>query len=194
MRYAWYSESSGGQVQEAGTREPNPLGLYDLHGNVWEWCEDDYDADFYRRSPVVDPVNRDGRHARTPQAGDRVIRGGSCNALAEMCRTRYRLHEPPGLWSLDWGSGWPGTVASPPGRRWTLIDVTLTDVTLILPQRLAALVSPDAPPARSGPASIPLHGATWAEIAGQIEDRFPDLARRVFGQPRKLSGGDLRWW
>jgi hypothetical protein len=70
-----------------------------------------------------------------------------------------------------------------------LTEVILTEVTLTLPKRLAAFVSNGGLPALSGPASIPLQGTTWAEIAGQIADRFPDLARRVFCQPCRLSAG-----
>jgi formylglycine-generating enzyme required for sulfatase activity/proteasome lid subunit RPN8/RPN11 len=95
-RFAWYSENAHGEVMPVGTREANPLGLFDLHGNVWEWCQDRYDQDYYHRSPLQDPV-----HDR--QGGHRVCRGGSVHALAEMCRTRYRFHEPDGFWAADLG-------------------------------------------------------------------------------------------
>jgi formylglycine-generating enzyme len=103
-RFAWYSQNGAGQVREVGTREPNANGVHDLHGNVWEWCYDAYDEDWYARSPVHDPVNR------RPSSGSvtatelhRVCRGGSVHALAEMCRTRYRIHEPPDYWAGDLG-------------------------------------------------------------------------------------------
>jgi formylglycine-generating enzyme required for sulfatase activity len=53
-----------------GSYQPNAFGLYDMHGNVSEWCQDIYNKDFYKKSPKIDPVN-DGRKGR------RVIRGGS---------------------------------------------------------------------------------------------------------------------
>jgi formylglycine-generating enzyme len=99
-RYAWFSENSGGRVHAVGTCDPNWLGVFDLHGNVWEWCEDLYDQDFYASSPAVDPVARSGRGA---EAVERVCRGGCMHSFAEMCRTRYRFHEPPEFWASDLG-------------------------------------------------------------------------------------------
>lgn len=99
--HAWYSENSGDQIHEVGTREPNALGLFDLHGNVWEWCADAYESDFYQRSPRHDPLN-DGSSG-APQAAVKVCRGGCFNALSEMCRTRYRQPEPPEFSARDLG-------------------------------------------------------------------------------------------
>lgn len=98
--WAWYSENAGGEVHEVACLAPNPAGLFDMHGNVWEWCHDYYDQDYYARSPRIDPVNLDEPSSRSP---NRVTRGGSMNSLAEMCRTRYRFHEPPDFWAHDLG-------------------------------------------------------------------------------------------
>lgn len=98
-RYAWYSENSGGELHAVGTREPNSLGLFDFHGNVWEWCEDQYQQDYFLSSPISNPVNL----SRLDESADKICRGGSIHALAEMCRTRYRLHEPAEFWAPDLG-------------------------------------------------------------------------------------------
>ena len=69
---------------------PNPWGLYDLHGNLSEWCQDWYGRDYYRGSPSRDP--------RGPSRGqERVLRGGSWNSPARGLRCSMRLSGPPGL-------------------------------------------------------------------------------------------------
>ncbi len=66
--------------------KPNAWGLYDMHGNVWEWCQGCYDA--YPFSPVTDPVNKEGLA--------RVFRGGSWGSGAQYCRSAYRNYNAPG--------------------------------------------------------------------------------------------------
>ena len=68
--YAWFVGNSGNTVQPVGQKMPNAWGLYDIHGNVWEWCADGHDLDYYRQSPRDDPSGPASAKAR-------VIRGGS---------------------------------------------------------------------------------------------------------------------
>jgi formylglycine-generating enzyme required for sulfatase activity len=87
-RYAWCKENGPRRPQAVGMKEPNPLGLYDMYGNVWQWCNDFYDEDYYAKSPAQDP--------RGPATGEmRVIRGGCWNSAAANCRSACRNSENP---------------------------------------------------------------------------------------------------
>ena len=86
--YAWYDGNSGGRPHRVGQKLANAWGLFDMHGNVFEWCSDWYSADYYANSPLEDPTG--------PESGSfRVGRGGSWVDAAVYCRSAYRSRGVP---------------------------------------------------------------------------------------------------
>jgi formylglycine-generating enzyme required for sulfatase activity len=88
---AWFRHNSGSQPRPVRQRRPNAWGLYDMHGNVWEWVEDAY-APYPAEGGTEEP-------ARTAEGGSRVLRGGGWFFDASNCRSANRLPTggPPGL-------------------------------------------------------------------------------------------------
>jgi formylglycine-generating enzyme required for sulfatase activity len=75
-----------------GSFQPNAFGLYDMHGNSWQWCQDWYDRDYYQKSPTNDPVNETAGKLKF-----RVLRGGSWHNLPSDARSACRFLATPVL-------------------------------------------------------------------------------------------------
>ncbi len=84
--YAWYNENSGSTTHPVGSKKPNAWGLYDMHGNVIEWCQDRYGS--YPSGSVTDPTGA--------AAGSyRVYRGGCWSDSSGICRSALRSRRTP---------------------------------------------------------------------------------------------------
>jgi formylglycine-generating enzyme required for sulfatase activity len=93
----WLHNAAGGTTSPVGSKAPNPWGLYDMLGNVFEWCSDWYDYSYFATSPSTDPAG--------PDSGTyRISRGGSCRYMDFNLRCTYRSHggEP---WNWSFGLG-----------------------------------------------------------------------------------------
>ncbi len=141
-----------GESPDAGTDKPasgprnvgsygsNNCGLYDMHGNVWEWCSDYFDPSFYSRAPTDDPQG--------PLEGTlRVLRGGAWNANPKLCRSASRDANDPTVRKGEYGfrivccvgdsNNLPLAVAAKPSR--AVAAVLATDWPLDLSQVIASV-------------------------------------------------------
>lgn len=93
--HSWYGRNANAVPHPVGVQSPNRFGLYDMHGNVREWCLDYYDNE-YPDAPQVDPTG--------PAIGDlRITRGGSWQLFEAYCRSAARKEERPSTRSVDLG-------------------------------------------------------------------------------------------
>ena len=88
-QYAWYGKNLAGKPQPVAMKLPNPFGLYDIHGNIWEWCHDLFNRESYAKSSPRDPIG--GTLTNT----DHVNRGGYWTYAASYCRSAYRGSSAP---------------------------------------------------------------------------------------------------
>ncbi len=96
----WYRENSHGETKPVGLKLPNQLGLYDMSGNVWEWCADWYDSKYYQKCLDRGTV----KNPRGPEGGiNRVRRGGSWIDDAQYCRSTVRDLSTPALRNSNFG-------------------------------------------------------------------------------------------
>ena len=92
---AWYSSNSGSETHPVGQKKPNELGLYDMSGNVYEWCSDAWYS--YDSNSATDPKHKGDT------GSDRVFRGGSWRDIARLCRVSNRDGGSPGYSSINLG-------------------------------------------------------------------------------------------
>jgi len=92
----WYAVNSNNITHPVGQKQANKLGLFDMSGNVWEWCSDWFNADYYTNCPYENPQG--------PMSGvGHVIRGGSWDVIKDVCSTTRRYWDYPENWSGGYG-------------------------------------------------------------------------------------------
>jgi formylglycine-generating enzyme required for sulfatase activity len=91
-QFSWFADNAAEKTHAVGEKKPNAWGIFDLYGNVSEWCEDVYSPNYYQESPATDP------HGPPSPGKDvkRVMRGGSWKASADMCRATFRQGQRTG--------------------------------------------------------------------------------------------------
>jgi formylglycine-generating enzyme required for sulfatase activity len=95
--YGWYQQNSGDRTRPAGRKKPNDLGLFDVHGNVWNWCQDSY-KDYPPEGGEIIDDKEDSVIILSEK--DRVVRGGSFVYLASSVRCAYRNRYAPAIRNL----------------------------------------------------------------------------------------------
>ena len=95
-QYCWFRENAHGTTHPVGQLKPNAWGLYDMYGNVYDWCSDWYMPDYYRNLPAEDPQG-------PPSGAKRILRGGAFSNQLEPCCSASRNMIAPELANSPYG-------------------------------------------------------------------------------------------
>jgi formylglycine-generating enzyme required for sulfatase activity len=169
--YAWYRDNSRRTTHPVGQKSPNAWGIYDVHGNVCEWCQDGYDPEYYAKSPIKDPQGPP--LADTPDA---VARGGSWTSYAQThrCACRWRAARSRGNEYIGFR-----VVCEAPGPSKATAPTT--------PASGAAPATPAAATKTQEPAPPPVAPAVPAESVASASQPKAPSASMPSGTPEKAT-------
>jgi len=171
--YAWYLGNSSRRIHPVGRKPPNAFGLYDMAGNVAEWCWDSFDERYYRRSPLVDPPGPPPRYLETEM---RVNRGGCFSYDARWCRSADRKYASP----TSTGPGLGFRVARNP----SVVGQRLSaNIPAPAPAESTASATPESTAGLTNPAKLEQKAATWTSRSTKMELIHIEGGEFMMGSP-----------
>jgi serine/threonine-protein kinase len=179
---AWFNKNAGGLTHPVGQKRPNAWGLYDMSGNVFQWCGDWCSKDYYAQSPPNDPIG-------PPTGFGRVLRGGTWIFMASACRSAYRDTLTPACRNRAYGF------------RVVCEVVALQQEQPTTPAAASSTVGPNAPPAAVAPfdaTQAKRHQEAWARHLGVPVEQTNSLGMPlVFIPPGEFEMGstpeEVQW-
>ena len=181
--YAWFGDNSDNETHPVGEKRPNAFGLYDMHGNVWEWCSDWYDGDYYGGSPPANPTG--------PSTGSyRVSRGGCWSLSAKYCRSaiRYRYRPDYRTYSLGFRVALVPSVGEPSSLE-TVMPARYT-LTIAPPEAIVTVVGEGATIEGSGRTrTVSVRqpdGETTLEITAELA-RHESITQTLLPRPGEID-------
>ncbi len=174
-QFAWYCANSNGISRSVGQFQPNAFGLYDMHGNVREWCQDWWHED-YNGAP------NDGSAWEIPNSQHRVYRGGGWNSSARSCRSSFRYLHLPYLSENDLGFRLALDTERPP-----------TGTPTITPTELPPTFTPTMTSTVPSPTPSPHLEEITIELPGLTSDATPLVMVRIPAGSFQMGSDDPGW-